>query len=814
MAEIPSSAEIIVIGGGAVGLSVAAHLGWRGARDVVLVERHQLTSGTSWHAAGIIGPLRSSMNLTKLSIYAVELFSRLERDTGVATGYRQTGGLWLAQTADRMEELRRTADIGQIAGLGARMVGPEQIADALPLLDLDGIAGGLLVDEDGQADPVGVCMAYAAAARASGVRIIENASVDRVITDGGRVGGVMMGDGRRIDCPMVINCAGAWAGALAAKSGVAVPLHPVEHMYVVTEPMAGVPNPCPIVRDLDARIYVKEDAGRLVLGGFEADAKLLAPDAPGMDRAFLELPEDWDQFALFMEAGLTRIPALADTGIQHFMNGPESFTPDTAQVMGEAPEVPGYFVAAGFNSIGIVSSAGAGRVMADWVIDGAPPMDLSDVDIARFEPDMATPEFLMARTPEAVANQFDIHWPFKRPKTGRNLHCLPAHDVWANAGAVFGAPAGWERPMWFGIDAGYSYGDQPWWDAAKRECLAAREDAVMVDLSPFSKFELTGLDRVQKMFCSDMDIAPGRAVYTMMLNQIGGIEAEATVSRLDQERFLMIGAAASRRRDLRWLAKHLPDIKDVTRRDGVLGLFGPKASKIWQAIGGPIEALQMTFGARSIWDLNGMPVTLTRISYIGEFGWEISFPWADTPALARQILEAKVTPMGLHAVESCRIENGFRHWGHDIGPEETPLEAGLGFTIGWDTDFNGRNALDRQRKDGPKQRLVQFEIPNAHPLLLHDEPIFQNGKLVSRTTSGARGFRTGQSLCFAYLPTSKDETLTDLTQHSYEISVAGRRYPIRLLLQPAYPLHIAQNTSGSGAEPQHTVPNQTPKGSA
>ncbi|MEM7058189.1 MAG: FAD-dependent oxidoreductase [Pseudomonadota bacterium] len=806
---MPAKAEIVIIGGGAVGLSVAAHLGWRGARDVVLLERHQLTSGTSWHAAGIIGPLRSSMKLTKLSIYAIDLFDRLERDTGVATGYRRTGGLWLAQRPDRMQELRRTADIGLVAGLQARIVGPSEISDAWPLLDLDGIVGGLWVDEDGQADPVGVCMAYAAAARAAGVRIVEHAPVDRVLTRGDRVNGVQMVDGHQIACAQVINCAGAWAGALAAKSGVAVPLHPVEHMYVVAEPVPDLPDPCPIVRDLDARIYVKEDAGRLVLGGFEPDAKLIAPDAPGMDRAFLELPEDWDQFTPFMQAGLKRIPALGHTGIQHFMNGPESFTPDTAQIMGEAPELDGYFVAAGFNSIGIVSSAGAGRVMADWILDGDPPMDLSDVDIARFEPDMATPDFLTARTAEAVASQFDMHWPFKRPKTGRNLRRLPAHDVWTSAGAVFGAPAGWERPMWFGEEVGYSYADQPWRPAAARECLAARDQAVVMDLSPFSKFELTGRNHVQQAFCSDMDIAPGRIVYTFALNDRGGIELEATVTRSSEDTFLMTGAAPSRRRDLRWLTRHVPGIKDVTRQQAVLGLFGPKAGLIWQNLDGPADALAMPFGSRAAWTLNDIPVQATRISYIGEFGWEISCSWGAANTLATRMIEAGAVPMGLHAVEACRIEMGFRHWGHDIGPEETPLEAGLGFTIAWDTEFIGKDALARQQREGPKQCLVQFAVDGDHPLLLHDEPIFRNGALVSRTTSGARGFRTGLSLCFAYLPVPNGETMPDLARQTYEISVAGRRYPLRILAKPAYPLHLAENTTGArGQNPRNPSPGQ------
>ena len=780
MREVPDKADVVIIGGGAVGLSVAAHLGWRGASDVVLLERAKLTSGTSWHAAGIVGPLRATMNQTRLALYAVDLFGRLEAETGLATGYHQTGGLWLAQTPERIEELRRIADIGLLAGLGARMVTPEQAVEAMPLLAGQGLAGALWVDEDGQADPVGICMAYAAAARAAGVRIVEDMPVADVEIVDGKVRGVRTADGRTIACNHVVNCAGAWAHRLAAHSGVAVPLQAVEHMYVVTEPVPGLPTPCPIVRDLDARIYVKEDAGRLVLGGFEPDAKLLDVHGPGMDAPFLELPEDWDQFTPFMQAGLARMPVLSDTGIQHFMNGPESFTPDTKPLIGPSPEVDGYWVAAGFNSLGIVSSAGAGRVLADWIVDGLAPMDLGDVDIARFEPDLNDDAFLSARTPEAVSSQFDMHWPFKRPVTGRDLRRLPAHDVWAGEGAVFGAPGGWERPLWFGPGEGYGFGAQPWWPAAERESLAARDRAVVVDLSPFSKFEISGLDQIQRLCSADMDMAVGRCRYTLLLNERGGIEAEATVTRLDPDRFLMVGAAPSRRRDLRWLARHLlPDsFRDVTRDAAVLGLFGPEAGGIWKTLGGTQEALRQPYGTSRVYDLGGVPVRAVRLSYIGEFGWEIYLPWHAASDLAGRMLSAGAAPMGLMAVEACRIEQGFRHWGHDMGPEEAPVEVGLGFACAMGTGFIGETAVAGHGADGTRRRLRQFEVEAGDVLLLHDEPVFSGGALVGQTTSGGRGFRTGQNLCFALISPEADK--------DFEVQVAGRRYRMRPLDRPPY----------------------------
>ena len=426
MSGLPDTADTVIIGGGVIGLSVAYHLAKRGAQDVVLLERNQLTSGTSWHAAGIVGPLRASMNLTRLSVYATELFVSIERETGQSTGYRRTGGLWLARTGDRLTELERTAAMGALSGLDAYTLGPSEIAERLPLLRTDDLAGALWVEEDGQANPVDLCMAYAKGARAGGVRIFENTPVRGVHTEQGAVHAVELKGAEQIRCARVVNCAGAWARDLGASSGVDIPLQAVEHMYVVTEPVPDLPQPFPILRDLDGRVYIKEDAGRLVLGGFEPNAKLFRSDAPGADAPFLELPADWDQFEPFMTAGLARLPVLNETGIQHFMNGPESFTPDTKQLMGEAPDCRGYFVAAGFNSIGIVSSAGAGRVMADWICDGMPPMDVWDVDIARFEPDMAARAFLEARVPEAVANQFEMHWPYKQARSGRGGPTAPS----------------------------------------------------------------------------------------------------------------------------------------------------------------------------------------------------------------------------------------------------------------------------------------------------------------------------------------------------------------------------------------------------
>ncbi|MDX1576661.1 MAG: FAD-dependent oxidoreductase, partial [Kiloniellales bacterium] len=466
MSQAPEQAKVVIVGGGVIGLSLAYHLGKLGCSDVLLLERNALTSGTSWHAAGVVGPLRASFNLTRLSIYATELFARLEAETGQATGYRRTGGLWLAQTQDRLTELSRIAAMGEMTGLDARILSAAQVGDKLPLIRVDDLAGALWVEEDGQANPVDLCMAYAKGARGAGVRIREKSAVVAIDKSGGRFT-LTLADGGQVQAAAVANCAGVWARQVGALAGVAVPVQAAEHMYVVSEPVAGLPAPCPVVRDLDGGIYIKEDAGKLVLGGFEPDAKPWDPSGPSGDTPFLMLPEDWDQFEPFLTAGLHRLPLLEETGIQTFMNGPEGFTPDTKQVLGEAPNLRNFYVAAGFNSIGIVSSAGAGRALAEWIVAGEAPMDLWEVDIARFDRSTASRRFLVERVREAVGNQFDMHWPLKQPRTGRDAKRSPLHEALAGQGAVFGAPAGWERPLWFAETAEeselrYSYGDQPW----------------------------------------------------------------------------------------------------------------------------------------------------------------------------------------------------------------------------------------------------------------------------------------------------------------------------------------------------------------
>ncbi len=801
------SARIVIVGGGVIGLGVACHLAKLGMGDVLLLERNRLTSGTSWHAAGIIGTLRASMNATRLAIAANEVFPALERETGQSTGYRRTGGFWLARTADRLLELRRMAAVGEMAGFDAHMVTPHEVEAVAPNLRVDDLAGGLWVAEDGQANPVDVCMAYAKAARAAGVRVREGTACTGVERRNAAVHAVRLSDGTTVRCETVVNCAGAWARAVGTLADVPVPLQAAEHMYVTTEPIDDLPNPFPNVRDLDGGIYLKADAGKLVLGGCEPEAKLWDPQGPDGDRAFLELPEDWGQFEPFMRAGLERVPALERTGIRHFMNGPESFTPDTRPLLGESPFLDNFYVAAGFNSTGMMSSAGVGRVMAQWIADGEAPMDLWDMDIARFDRAAGAGPFLAARVTEAVGEVFDIHWPYRQANAGRGVRRSALHDAFAAAGAVFGAPAGWERPLWFARDDSqsrirYSYGAQHWWPAAAKEAAAVRDGVALLELTPFTKIDVRGADApalLQRLCTNEVDVEPDRTVYTLMLNHRGGIEADVTVTRTGERAFRIVSGAASRMRDLAWVERQTrrmglaAEAFDATSSEVVLGIVGPRSRELLQRLTpADLSNAAWPFAASRRTELAAASIRMTRMSFTGELGYELFIPVENARAVHESIAgageELGLVHCGHFALDCCRHEKGYRHWGHDIGPHDTPLEAGLGFAVVWDKagGFIGREALLSRRDAGIERRLLQFEVTGAHPLLLHDEPVHRGGTIVGCTTSGGRGFRTDRSLCFAYVDCEPGTQRGDLLGGDYEIDVAGERFPLRTLARAAY----------------------------
>lgn len=786
-------AGTVIIGGGAVGLSLAYHLTRRGTTDVLLLERNQLTSGTSWHAAGIVGPLRATAAMTRLAMYAGELFPRLEQETGLSTGYHLTGGYWLARDEARMDELHRIAALGRNFGLTPEVVaGP---AVAVPGLDTTGVIGALRVEEDANVNPVDLCMAYGKAARAGGAKIREGVSVEALKVVGGRVRGVRLADGAEILADRVALCAGAWSKKLADDAGVALPLQAVEHMYVVTETMPHLTHPYPVIRDLDRGIYVKGDAGKLVIGGFEPFAKCWNPYGPEGDRPFLEFPEDWDQFAPFMEAALTLIPSLERTGIQHFMNGPESFTVDSRPLIGQTNEVDGLFVAAGMNSVGIMSSAGIGRVLADWMVDGAAPEDLWGVDVARVDPLTAAADHVATRMGEAVADVFALHWPFKQPRAGRDLRRSALHDRWAAAGAVFGLTAGWERGLWYAAsdaerDLPYSVGAQPWQEIVHREAAVLAEGTALIDLSPFGKFDISGpgaLAALQWMAAGNVDVDAGRAVYTPLLNAKGGIEADVTITRIGPDRFRLTSGAATRWRDLAWLRRTASGnvaIRDVTETEVVIGVMGAGSRQLLVSLSSDGWHDFPFASARDV-TVAGEPCRATRVSFVGELGWELSLP-ADRGGVVFDALRAGgALPLGHYALDGCRIEKAFRHWGHDLGPEITPLEAGLGFTIDWGKDFIGKPALQRQKAAGLTRRLVLFDVA-GDPLIQHDEPIWEGDRVVGLTTSGARGARTRRALALGLIGIAAGETLAATVARKFEIEIAGRRHPAKIQERPPF----------------------------
>jgi len=797
-------AQVVIVGGGAIGLSVAYHLGHLGVKDVVLLERHQLTSGTSWHAAGIVGPLRASMNLTVLAKYAVELFQKLEAETGQATGYKQTGGLWLAQNQHRLTELKRICAMGDRSGLDTKIMSPREIKNRFNLLNTDDLCGGMWVEQDGQVNPVDLCMAYAKGAKANGVSIRVNSTVTNVESKQGAVNAVCLEDGTRIECDKVINCAGAWAKQLGELSGVKIPLIACEHIYVVTEPIAQLPQPMPIVRDLEGGVYIKEDSGKLVLGTFEANPKHWQSNTN--DEPYLMFNEDWDHAQPMLEAGMHRLPVIGEHGITHFMNGPESFTPDTKQIMGEAPELKNYFVAAGFNSIGIMSSAGVGKVMAEWIRDGEAPIDLWEVDITRLDPLMSNDDFLIKRLPESVFNQFDIHWPNKQYKTGRDLRRSPWHGLLLDEGAIFGAPTGWERPLWYALEDNeqsiqYSYGEQNWWSAARREALHCQQHVSLFELSPFSKIEISGdavVGFLQRLCCSDIDIAVGSVKYTLMLNPHGGIEAEVTLTRISLNTFWLTSGAATRFKDLFWVKRRLGKedvlIRDITEERAVLGLMGPRSRALMQSLSDDdFSDDGFAFSSFRQITIASSEVIATRLSFVGELGWEISIPVSQAQKVYAEVVKAgqafNLSHAGHFCLDSCRLEKNYLHWGHDMGSEETPFEVGLGFAVHLNKvdEFIGKLALIKQKKCGWTRQLLLCEVLAENVLILHDEPVYQNDKIVGHCTSGGIGFRTNKTLCFIMVKKDIGATISSLSSHAYQIEVAAEKFNLRVLEKPPYP---------------------------
>ena len=807
MTDLPAAARVVVIGGGVSGCSVAYHLAKLGWTDVVLLERKQLTCGTTWHAAGLVGQLRGTQNMTRLAKYSTDLYAALERETGMATGFRQTGSISVALTEHRREELARSAALAKAFGVEAEPLSPGEIAGKYPHLNLDGVVSGVWLPKDGQADPANIALALARGARDRGARIVEGVSVERVTTAKGRVTGVdwVRGEDRGcIAAEMVVNCAGMWGRDLARANGVTLPLHACEHFYIVTEAIPGLET-LPVLRVPDECAYYKEDAGKMMLGAFEPKAKPWGMDGIPADFCFDQLPEDVDHFEPILAAAVERMPMLAEAGIHSFFNGPESFTPDDRYYLGEAPELAGYWIAAGYNSIGIVSSGGAGMALAQWMHDGEPPFDLWEVDIRRAQPFQRNRRYLRERVSETLGLLYADHFPHRQPETARGVRRSPLHEHLKARGAVFGETAGWERANWFATEGqtpaySYDWKGQNWFDNHRAEHMALREGVGLLDMSSFGKIRIEGrsaLALVEHLCANRIDAPEGRIVYTQMLNARGGIECDLTVTRLSETVFLLVVPAATTRRDLAWIRRHATAfdavVTDVTAAEAVLPLMGPKARAVLEACSpDDVSNDAHPFGMAREIEIGMGLARAHRVSYVGELGWEL-YVSADMAAHVFETLMEAGAPhglklCGLHAMDSCRIEKAFRHYGHDITDEDHVLEAGLGFAVKTDKgDFIGREAVLRKREAGLSRRLMQFRLADPSRHLFHTEPILRDGAVIGYLTSGGYGHALGAAVGLGYVPcVAPGESAADMLASDYEIEIAGQRVAAQASLKPLY----------------------------
>ena len=806
MSALPNKARVVIIGGGVIGCSVAYHLTKLGWEDVVLLERKQLTSGTTWHAAGLIAQLRATANMTKLAKYSQELYGGLEEETGVATGFKRVGSITVALTEERREEIYRQAAMARAFGVEVEEISNERVQEMYPHLNLEGVVGAVYLPLDGQGDPANIALALAKGARQRGGLIKERVKVTGMAKDGSRVTGVDWtdedGNSGHIEADMVVNCGGMWGHEVGRMAGVNVPLQACEHFYIVTEAIEGLTQ-LPVLRVPDEHAYYKEDAGKFLLGAFEPESKPWAVDGIPDDFEFDQLQEDFDHFEPILEKAIERMPLLAEAGIHTFFNGPESFTPDDAYHLGLAPEMDNFWVAAGFNSIGIQSAGGAGMALAAWMDTGEKPFDLGDVDISRMQPFQGNKRYLEARSKETLGLLYADHFPFRQKATARGVRRTPFHQHLLDQGAVMGEIAGWERANWFANEGQkpeyeYSWKRQNFFDNVAAEHNAVRNNVGMYDMTSFGKLRVEGRDAMAFMnyICGgDYDVPVGKIVYTQFLNSNAGIEADVTVTRIEENCYLVVTPAATRLADQTWMRRNQGEfnvvITDVTAGEGVLAVMGPNARKLLQAVSPNDFSNDVNpFGTAQEIELGMGLARVHRVTYVGELGWEIYMP-SDMAGHMFETLHEAGQGMGLklcgmHMMDTCRMEKGFRHFGHDITSEDHVLEAGLGFAVKTDKpNFIGRDAVLAKRETGLEQRLVQFKLTDAEPLLYHNEPILRDGENVGYLSSGGYGHHVGAAIGMGYVP-CKGESVAELLASSFEIDVMGTRVKAQAQLKPFY----------------------------
>jgi len=805
MPSLPDRCEVVVVGGGVIGVSVAYHLAEAGIQDVVLLERKELTSGTTWHAAGLVGQLRTSINMTQLARYTSQLYRGLEEETGQATGYRQCGSISIAATAERFEELKRSASMAKVFGLEVNVLSVAEIGEKYPLIQTDDLFGGIHIPSDGYANAVDITQALAKGAKSRGARIFTDTKVESILRDGDEVTGVRTAEGE-IRSKYVVICGGMWSRDLAASVGVNLPLHACEHYYVLFEGVDGLTPELPVLRDYDACTYYKYDAGKLLVGAFEPSAKPWGMEGISEDFCFDEIAGDFDHFEPVLHDAMKRLPALERAGIQKFFCGPESFTPDVRYHLGEAPELKNCFVAAGLNSIGLQSAGGVGKVTAEWIRDGRPPVDLWEVDVRRNMPFQGNRQYLQARVSESLGLLYATHYPYRQYETGRGVRKSAIHDRLVAIGACHGEAFGWERPNWYapaGVEPRYeySYGRQNWFEHSAAEHRAVREGVALFDQSSFAKFRLEGRDAatvLNRVCANNVDVGAGRVVYTQWLNDRGGIEADLTVTRLSESAFMIVGGAETEVRDFYWLKRQIPDdahcvLTNVTSSMGVLSIMGPRARDLLQSLTpADVSHTGFPFATSREIELGYAMVRASRITFVGELGWELYVPTEFMQHVYDRIIEAGgavgLVHAGYHALNSLRLEKAYRHWSHDITDEDSPLEAGLGFVVKFDKPggFIGREALLAQQEQGIARHLVQLKLNDPEPLIYHNEPIWRGGEIVGHITSAAFGHTLGGAVGLGYVSAEPGAPADAVLGATYEVEVACERYAAEVSLRPLY----------------------------
>ena len=807
MSELPASAKIVIVGGGIVGCSVAYHLGKMGLTDTLLLERGKLTCGSTWHAAGLVGQLRTSANITQLLGYSVALYEKLEQETGLATGWKRNGGLRLACNPERWTEVKRQATTATSFGLDMHLLTPKEAQDLWPMMQIDDVVGAAFLPTDGQASPSDITMSLAKGARMAGVKIAEGVTVTGIEVESGRVRAVVTDQGR-IACDKLVICAGQWSRALGRMAGVNIPLVPVQHQYLITEPIAGVASNLPTLRDPDRLTYWKEEVGGLVMGGYEPNPKPWAIDGLPDGFEFQLLDTDLDHFEPLLELAAGRVPAMQTAGIREFINGPESFTPDGNFILGEAPETRGVFVGAGFNAFGIAAGGGAGMVLAEWVAKGEPPYDLWPVDIRRFGKNHLDTNWVRTRTLEAYAKHYAMAWPHEEYRSGRPLRRSPLYDRLKAQGACFGEKLGFERPNWFAdpsrgekAEDVYTYERSNWFDAVGREHKATRERVALFDQTSFAKFLLTGRDAEKALSwiaANDVAKPPGHLVYTQMLNARGGIECDLTVARLSRDEYYIVTGTGFATHDFDWIARSIPEgldarLIDVTSSYAVLSVMGPKSRDLLQNLSeNDLSNGAFPFGRVQRITVAGAPVLALRVTYVGELGWELHIPVEFAASLYKSLMEAGqrhgIANAGYRAIDSLRLEKGYRAWGADIGPDHSPLVAGLGWAVKLkgDTQFQGRAALESQLNKRLPRLLAGFTA-DPSVLLLGRETIYRDGKRVGWLTSGGYGHTIGRAIGYGYVRDAENGVTRDeLLSGSYQLEVATARVPAKIFFEPLY----------------------------